>query len=351
MFFASQTAAFLVSCLPMPTEPTWRSDGLPAVAEALERPGKILVTGHLRPDGDALGSAIALTRFLNRSGHTAFFTALKTQLGRPGFLVGDDTLVVSHENAIKKQCNTWVVLDCGDLGRLPEPLRPYAADVHVINIDHHATNTRYGEVNWVEPSASCTGELVWRLAREMDWPLDRATAEALWVSLVTDTGRFAHDHVRPSSMQFAADLLDHGVRTSYIDDRLYGSLSANVMELKRRAFASFDSWFDGQAAYIALTRRDFHESRANRSDAEDFTDIPRSLDTARVALFFHEDENATRCSIRTRAPLDATLLAGHFGGGGHPRAAGCSLDAPLYDAMRAVKEAIYECYDEDEIKI
>ena len=335
----------------MPTESTNRSDGLLAVAEALKKPGKVLVTGHLRPDGDALGSAVALTRFLKQTGHTAFFTASKAQLGRPGFLVGNDILFVTPDRAVQKQCNTWVVLDCGDLERLPEPMRPHAGDVHVVNIDHHATNPHFGDVNWVDPGASCTGELIWKLAKEMDWNIDLPAAEALWVSLVTDTGRFAYDHVRPESMRFAADLLGHGVRTSYIDDRLYGSFSANVLELKRRAFASFNSWFDGQAAYIALTRRDFREACASRSDAEDFTDIPRSLDTARVALFFHEDESATRCSIRTRAPLDATLLAGHFGGGGHPRAAGCSLDAPLYDAMRAVKEAIYECYDEDEIKI
>jgi len=323
----------------MPTESKGLRNGLNAVADALRKPGKILITGHLRPDGDALGSALALARFLKNAGYTAFFTAEKTQLGRPAFLEGCE-LATPLETAVKKRCDTWVALDCATVDRLPEPLRPLASRARIINIDHHPDNTRYGSVNWIDPATSCTGELVWRLAKKMKWPLDRASAEALWVSLVTDTGRFAYDHVRPSTLRFAADLLQHGVRTSLINDRLYNLLPANVIELKRRAWASLDTWFDGRAAFIVLTRGDFRATATNKSDAEDFVDIPRSLDTARVALFFYEGDTATHVSIRTRAPLDATRLAAQFGGGGHPRAAGCTLNEPPAGAMRAVKKAL-----------
>jgi len=332
----------------MPIHPTARRGGLNAVAEAIGSPGQTLVTGHLRPDGDALGSAVAITRLLNISGHRAFFTAEKTQLGRPGFLQGCEKIVPPAE-AAKKRCAAWIVLDCGGVDRLPEPLRQAAATARIINMDHHATNNgQFGSVNWVDPKASCTGEMVWRLARKMKWPLDPQTAEALWVSLVTDTGRFAHENTTPAALRFGADLLRHGARAAFVNDQLYNNLGANVLALKQRAFASLEKWDAGTVALITLTCKDFRETGTTKSDAEDFIDIPRSLDTACVALFFYQDENSentTRLSIRTRAPLDATLLATRFGGGGHPRAAGCTLEMPLPDARRAVHEALSDFFD------
>ena len=329
----------------MPTKSTGHRHGLRAVAEALKSPGQFLVTGHLRPDGDALGSALALTRLLNQAGHKAFFTAFKSQLGRPGFLEGC-ARVVRPEDAVKKRYAAWVALDCGAVERLPEPLQPHAANARIINMDHHATNTRFGAVNWIDPRASSTGEMVWRLARKMKWPLDRAGAEALWVALVTDTGRFSHEHTRPAALRFGADLLRHGVRTAFIDERVYTFVNANTLALKQRAFASLETWLDGRVAVISLTRDDFRETRTAKADAEDFAEIPRSLASARVALFFYQNErlrdNTTYLSIRTRAPLDATRLAARFGGGGHVRAAGCSLEMPIPGAMAAVRDALSE---------
>jgi phosphoesterase RecJ-like protein len=232
------------------------------------------------------------------------------------------------------------------MDRLPEPLRPRAASARILNIDHHATNTRYGETNWVDARASCAGEMVWKLARKMKWPLDRASAEALWVALVTDTGRFAHDHTRPATLRFGADLLRHGVRTSFIDDRLYNLTNAGTMALRQRAYASLETWFDGRVALITLAREDFNETQTTKADAEDFVEIPRSLDTARVALFFYQNESpgveTTYVSIRARAPFDAARLAARFNGGGHLRAAGCNLEMPVADAKRAVQHALSE---------
>lgn len=320
-----------------------RCSGLPAVVAALSGPGAFLVSGHVRPDGDSIGSALALVRFLNQSGRRAFFTAVRAQLGRPGFLEGCARLV-RPEDAVKKRYAAWISVDCGSVERLPPPLLQHAAGAHIINIDHHATNTRFGHVNWIDAKASSTSEMVWRLARRMKWPLDRASAEALWVGLITDTGRFAHEHVRPETLRYGADLLKHGVRTALIDDKIYTSNTAPVMELRRRAYNSFQTWLNGQVALISLTRDDFRETGTAKADAEDFIEIPRSLSTARAALFFYESEHLrdteTRLSIRSRAPLDATVLAQHFGGGGHVRAAGCTINLALPEAMQAVRKAV-----------
>jgi phosphoesterase RecJ-like protein len=304
--------------------------------------GPFVVTGHVRPDGDALGSALALGRLLQRQGIPAVVSAEPAELGSPAFLEGCEA-IVPPAVAAAGPCGALVTVDCGAVERLPEPLQPLVKRVPSLNIDHHRTNSRFAAVNWIEERASSTGELIWRLSRRAGWPLDRATAEALWVAVVTDTGRFAYDQTRPATLMCAADLVRHSVRTSLINDRIYGAFSRRVLELKRRAFNSLAVWRDGEVATVALTRRDFEETGCTKADAEDVIEIPRSLAGSSVALFFYEaggSDDVTRVSIRTRAPLDATLLAGRYGGGGHARAAGCNVPAPLPAAMALVQQAV-----------
>lgn len=306
-----------------------------------------LITGHVRPDGDALGSALALGRLLTQQGVAAVVSAEPGELGTPGFLEGCETIVPPAVAAVRP-CRALITVDCGVVERLPEPLQPLVGRVPTLNIDHHRTNSRFGAVNWIEERASSTGELIWRLSRRAGWPLDRTIAEALWVAVVTDTGRFAYDQTRPATLICGADLVRHGVRTAIINDLIYGSFARRVLELKRRAFNTLVVWRDGEVAAVALTQRDFTETGCTKADAEDIIEIPRSLIGSHVALFFYEaggTESVTRLSIRTRAPLDATVLAGRFGGGGHARAAGCNVPGSLPAAMTLIQQAVDEWMD------
>ncbi len=315
--------------------------------EALSGAESLLISGHVRPDGDALGSTLALGRLLTRHGNRITVCADPTLLGSPGFLSSCGPLV-SPAKVAGNTYDLMVVLDCGAFDRIPEPLQPLARNVPLLNIDHHRTNSRFGAINWIDAAASSTSEMIWKLAKRAGWHLDRAVAEALWVGLITDTGRFAHDQTRPSTLRCGADLLKHGVRTAWINDRLYGFFSREVLELKRRAFNTLDAWRGGDVAVISLTDRDFSETGCIKADAEDVIEIPRSLAGSRIALFFYEgkpSEKVTRLSIRTRAPIDATTLAQRFGGGGHARAAGCTLNAPLAQAITCVKAAVDEWLD------
>jgi len=304
----------------------------------------VLITGHVRPDGDSLGCMIALAHLLNRAGVKAVATAERTGLGGPGFLKGVEKLI-APEAAAKKNFDLLISLDCGALERLPEPIQPLVAKLPVINIDHHRTNTLFGTLNWIEGNSSSTAELVWRLARKAGWPLDTVSAEALWVAIITDSGRFAYDQTTSATLRCGADLLRHGVRTAVINDKLYCSFSRISIELKKRAFRTLTVWDNNEVASVTLTGQDFEETGGSKADAEDVIEIPRSLIGNRVALFFYgsEDDNAeTRVSIRTRAPLDATALAKQFGGGGHARAAGCTLNEPLSQAKKTFRKAVAE---------
>lgn len=314
-----------------------------AAAKALlAKSRRILISGHLSPDGDSLGSMVALARLLRAAGHDAFAAADKHTLGKPGFLEGVDALIPLRKLKSRK-FDLFVYVDAAAPSRLPPEVRPFAEKLPTLTIDHHATSEETGDVSLIDPSASSAGELVWRLAKWMEWPLDRATAEALWVALVTDTGRFAYDSTSPSTLRTACDLLKYGVRTAYINDVLYCSFNARATELKRRAWRSLHIWKNRKVAEVTLTRDDFREVRGTKAEAEDVIEIPRQVARNEIALFFYQipdRTHETRVSIRTRAPWDATVLATRFGGGGHVRAAGCTLKGGMAVAKRQMRKAV-----------
>ena len=303
---------------------------------------RILVSGHLSPDGDSLGSMIALARLLRAAGHDAVATADPHALGKPGFLAGVEDLVPLRKLR-SRRFDLFVSVDCASLDRLPPETRPFAEKLPLLVIDHHVTNTDFGTVSIIDPHASSAGELVWRFAKWMEWPLDHAAAEALWVAIVTDSGRFAYDSTGPGTLRAAGDLLKHGVRTAFINDILYCSFNAKATELKRRAWRSLHIWKNRRVAEVTLLRDDFREVRGTKAEAEDVIEIPRQVARNEIALFFYQipdRTHETRVSIRTRAPWDATVLAGRFGGGGHVRAAGCTIKGGMAVAKRQMRRAV-----------
>ena len=307
---------------------------------------RILVSGHLSPDGDSLGSMIALTRLLRNAGYEAFATADLNALGKPGFLEGVEDLIPVRKLKRQRKFDLFIAVDCASFERMPPEVRPVAEKLSKICIDHHVTNDgSFADVSIVDPEASSTGELVWQVAKWNEWKLDRAISEALWVAIVTDSGRFAYDSTKPGTMRAAGDLLKHGVRTALINDILYGTFPKKAIELKRIAWRSLHVWKNRKVAEVTLTRDDFREVRGTKADAEDVIEIPRSVAKNEIALFFYQIPDRTketRCSIRTRGDWDATVLAAKFGGGGHVKAAGCTIKASMGSAKRQMRAAVRE---------
>ena len=307
---------------------------------------RILVSGHLSPDGDSLGSMIAMARLLRNAGYEAYATADLNALGKPGFLEGVEDLIPVRKLKRQKKFDLFIAVDCASFERMPPEVRPVAEKLPKICIDHHVTNDgSFADVSIVDPGASSTGELVWQLAKWNEWKLDRPIAEALWVAIVTDSGRFAYDSTKPGTMRAAGDLLKHGVRTALINDILYGTFPRKAIELKRIAWRSLHVWKNRKVAEVTLTRDDFREVRGTKADAEDIIEIPRSVARNEIALFFYQIPDRTketRCSIRTRGEWDATILAAKFGGGGHVKAAGCTIKASMGAAKRQMRAAVRE---------
>ena len=307
---------------------------------------RILVSGHLSPDGDSLGSMLALARLLRNAGYEAYATADLNALGKPGFLEGVKDLIPVRKLKRQKRFDLFIAVDCASFERMPPEVRPVAEKLPKLCIDHHVTNDgSFADVSIVDSEASSTGEIVWRIAKWNEWKLDTAIAEALWVAIVTDSGRFAYDSTKPGTMRAAGDLLKHGVRTALINDILYGTFPKKAIELKRIAWRSLHIWKNRKVAEVTLTRDDFREVRGTKADAEDIIEIPRSVVRNEIALFFYQIPDRTketRCSIRTRGDWDATVLAGKFGGGGHVKAAGCTIKASMGAAKRQMRAAVRE---------
>jgi len=320
-------------------------DGFAAVRKLIDGSKRILISGHLSPDGDSLGSMVAMARMLTAYGKVALATADPNALGKPGFLDGVAD-IVPLKRLKRQKFDLLIAVDCGAPARMPPEVRPFAEKLPSVCIDHHVTNDgQFGIARVVDPEASSTGELVWRFAKWMEWPLDRAVAEALWVAIVTDTGRFAYDSASFGTMRAAGDLLKYGVRTNLINDILYGQFSRKSIELKRMAWRSLHIWKNRKVAEVSLSRDDFRQVRGTKAEAEDIIEIPRSVANNEIALFFYEIPDRTketRCSIRTRGDWDATVLAGRFGGGGHRRASGCTIKAPIGKAKRMMRAAVKE---------
>lgn len=323
-----------------------RHEDYAAAKALLKGKRRVLISGHLSPDGDSLGSMIALARLLKNAGCDAYATADLNALGKPGFLEGVEDLIPVRKLKRQKKFDIFIAVDCGAFERMPPEVRPVAEKLPKICIDHHVTNDgTFADVSVIDATASSAGEIVWRFAKWNEWKLDRAIAEALWVALVTDSGRFAYDSTKPGTLRAAGDLLKYGVRTAFINDIIYGTFSRKAIELKRIAWRSLHIWKNGKVAEVTLTRDDFRAVRGNKADAEDVIEIPRAVARNEIALFFYQIPDRTkevRCSIRTRGDWDATALAGKFGGGGHVRASGCTIKATLSSAKRQMRAAVKE---------
>lgn len=317
-----------------------------AAKELIGRARRILVCGHLSPDGDTLGSSIAMARFLRNCGKEAWATADLNAIGKLSFMKGVEDLIPVRKLKTKRKFDLFVCVDCRSPERLPPEVRGVVEGMATLVIDHHDGETgKYGTVDISDPSASSAGEIVWRFAKWNGWELDETSAEALWVSVVTDTGRFAYEKCSPDTMMMGADLLKCNVRKELINDIIYNRFSNKAMELKRIAWKSLHIWRSGRVAEVTLTRNDFRSVRGTKADAEDAVEIPRLCQRNEVAVYFYQIPDRTkeiRCSIRTRNGWNAADLAARFGGGGHAHAAGCTIKTSMGAAKRMMRNAIKE---------
>lgn len=297
----------------------------------------VIIASHERPDGDAIGSALGLRRILAATGRRARVVGLRPYADRYAFLEQEGEIEDPHGEWFH-DADLFIALDSSNVERLSPLLRPVLNSLPLINIDHHPDNAMFGDINWVMPQASSTGEMMIRLARASQWAIGKDAAEALWVAIVTDTGRFSYENTTAEVLRMAADLVDQGVQPAIAERHLYQSIQVKEYQLIARVLERLTLHAHGRLATLALSREDFREFDCSPQNAQDLVNLGRNIQGVEVTLFFYEllEEPKTKVSVRTQPPHDASQLCRIYGGGGHTRAAGCSLDGPLSTVMPKV---------------
>jgi phosphoesterase RecJ-like protein len=324
----------------------WLGDVPERSAEAIGNARNALIATHENPDADTLGAALGIATIVEHRGGRA--TLLSTDPVPPlyDFLPGMERFVQDPDEAAAY--DLLVICDCGSLDRLGEVRQRHGAlfeRLPRVLVDHHASNTDGREGDWVDPTAAATCEMVVLLAAGLGVPLDAADgsmAAALMAGIVMDTSTFAHPNATPRTLAASAALVEAGAPLSDISRRLYRSKPDAQLRLFGRVLDRLEVTKDGLVIYSSLSDADLAATGTLSSHSEGLIDLLAQSETAEVAILFKEaGPTTTRISVRTKpGGVDATVLTGVFGGGGHARAAGASVEAALPDARsRVVAEA------------
>jgi phosphoesterase RecJ-like protein len=302
------------------------------LVDELRRSDKLLLTTHENPDGDALGSLLGMHLVLEQLGKDSMMFLAASQFPLPYEYQRMQLGEVRHELPDDVNERTVVFLDCGNIDRTPVHFLQ-GSHLHVLNIDHHHDNTRFGTVNLVVPEAACAAEIVYDLAKELGVSITPELAEALYIGLVTDTGKFQFENTTPESHAMAAELMDAGVAPQDVHRKLYEELPYARLQLLARALNNVHRFDDGAITLTHIEREDFTETGATESDSEGIVDHMRQVEGTVMAALVREllDKDGQRkVSLRsTDGRVDVSIIARGLGGGGHRQAAGFTTDLPF----------------------
>ncbi|HZP22465.1 MAG TPA: bifunctional oligoribonuclease/PAP phosphatase NrnA [Terriglobales bacterium] len=297
------------------------------VLSQIERREKFILTSHARPDGDAVGSALACAQILRSMGKQA---SVVLSDGVPAIyepLPFADSVL--HDTAEAPGADAAIILECDSVART----RLTGLEQHfLINIDHHATARPFANVNWIDPSACATAEMIFRLAREAGVKISPEIATCLYTAVLTDTGSFCFQGTSEQTFGLAQELVRCGADPVHIAHNVYFSTHASKMRLLGAALNTLHC--DGSLAWMYVDRAAMEACHASDEDCEGLVNYALAIQGIEVALFFRQEpEGRFRVSLRSKGRVNVAAVAEAFGGGGHQCASGCAIDGPLPAAL------------------
>jgi bifunctional oligoribonuclease and PAP phosphatase NrnA len=309
------------------------------ILEAIRPCASFCVAGHVRPDGDCIGSQLGLTLALRNEGKEVACWNEDTVPHKYAFL---DPGGVIQKPKPGREFDCVIAVDSASYERLGQVGEQIKNRKVLLNIDHHASNTRFGDLNWVMPRAPSTGELIYQLLRQARWPITPPMADCLFTAVSTDTGSFQYATTRPTSYHVAGELVKRGANLETICREVYQSFPLSRVRLLQRVYNRFRLTDDNRIAYFWLKQADYARTGADKADSEGLIDHLRAIEPVQVACVFEEVEpEMTRVSLRSKtAAVDVNQIAALFGGGGHPGAAGARVSGRPLSVQRRVVSAI-----------
>jgi phosphoesterase RecJ-like protein len=311
---------------------------LSAICRVLREKERFLIACHENPEGDAIGSELALALALRKMGKTATVLNADPVPANLLFLPGADTVVFAEDGSTY---DVAVVVDCGSPERTGRVARELVKCPLLVNIDHHRTNGDLGELSLVDPDAAATGLLIHRVLSAMKYEIGLDVATNLYVAVLTDTGSFHYGSSSPEAFEVAGEMVRRGVDPWAVAEQVYETQSALRLRLLGRVLDSLDVSSDGRVACITTMCEDLREFDSGKDALEGFINYPRSIVGVEVAVSFREEEGGVfRVSFRSKGRVDVSAVAARFGGGGHSNAAGCTVPGTLADVKKRVLEAL-----------
>lgn len=308
------------------------------ILEQVRKSEEILITSHVPSDGDSIGSQLAFHQLCKKLGKTS--TVMIDGEAPPCYLFlpfADEIRPFDAKLLAEKSFNLGVCLDCGKAERL---LRVgnwlLSRGIPVINIDHHKANERYGTINWVEPHTASVGEMVYKVFRAANIPLDAKISAPLYAAMLSDTGGFSN--TTPETHRIAGDLLASGLNPAQINRNICRSKTIDLLRLEALVVEKIQFAQGGKLAWTEITREMCRATKSVLANTHDIINIPFSLAGVHVAVLFREMEGdeGTKVSLRSDGCIDVNQFASNFQGGGHTHAAGFTVEAPLEKAKERV---------------
>jgi bifunctional oligoribonuclease and PAP phosphatase NrnA len=309
------------------------------IIEVIRESKTICVVGHVRPDGDCVGSQVGLALALQHEGKKVACWNENAVPDKYRFL-NHDGLFQKPKRGMKFDC--VIATDCASFERLGRVGKCVTERKMFINIDHHESNTRYADVNWVSAREPSTGELIYRLLRTARWPITKPIADCLFTAISTDTGSFQYPTTRPGTFHTGAELVTRGADLAKICDEVYQSYPLSRARLLKHVYSRFRLTHNDQIAWFWLKKADFSRTGAESDDTEGLIDHIRNIAPVVVACVFEELEpELTRISLRSKSErVNVNEIAAQFDGGGHPAAAGARISGRPLSVQRRVIAAI-----------
>lgn len=317
-------------------------EAIQTIKTTLENYNNYIILPHVMPDGDTIGSSAALAQFLHQAGKKAVVLVEDTVPSNLRMI--PRTLFVEMDEFVEpKEEYVAIAVDSSDMGRLGDRMALLPNRSLLAVIDHHRTNTHFGDINYVDEHASSTGEIVYELAGEFGFQLDNVAATALYIALSTDTGSFRYDNTTSKTMRIASDLMAAGIDAKSINTDLYQNQPLNKVMLLMHALENMRLVAHDRIALVPLTTEMMQTHRAIYEDTDGISEYIRSIQGVEVVALFKElGEGKIKVSMRSKYDFDVSVVSTQYGGGGHKRAAGCTLEMSMNQAMTEFEKVILE---------
>jgi bifunctional oligoribonuclease and PAP phosphatase NrnA len=303
------------------------------VIDAIHRGRRFLVASHVDPEGDSLGSQLALAQILDELGKEVSVVNQDRPPARFDFMPGIRRIQPPAAVASERFDAAFVV-DCASLERIGN-VRERLNGVEILNLDHHRSNTRFGAINYIQPETCASGMIVYELNEALGLPLTADKATNMYVGIISDTGNFRYSNTSPEVLRVGSRLIETGIDSARIASLVFATKSQAALRLLGEALTTLTSELGGKVGLIVLDRQVFARTGAEPADVEGIVNYAKQLAGTDVGVLLREVESGeVKASLRAEGAVDVDRVASHFGGGGHKNAAGARLPGPLPEARR-----------------